>query len=227
MEIKNFACVGAGLIGQGWATIFSSKGFQVILQDVTEDILESAVKKITSNLMFFEAKDLLRPGEADAALKRIKTITNIAEAVGNADYVQESVLDNYDIKKPVFKEMDASAPNHAILASSSSGLLMSEIQKVTTRPERCVLVHPILPAHLIPAVEVVGGEQTSQDTVKAAHDTMKKLGKMPVLLNKEVPGYIVNRLQAALLREAIDLVDKGVASAEDVDKEWKLSVQKP
>ena len=224
MEIKIFACVGAGLIGQGWATIFSSKGFQVILQDVTEDILESAIKHITSNLMFFEAKDLLRPGEADAALKRIKTTTHIAEAVGNADYVQESVLDNYDTKKPVFKEMDASAPDHTILASSSSGLLMSEIQKVTTRPERCVLVHPILPAHLIPLVEIVGGEKTSQETIKTAYECMKKLGKTPVLLNKEVPGYIVNRLQAALLREAIDLVDKGVASAEDVDKAFCMGI---
>ena len=224
MDIKNFACVGAGLIGQGWATIFSSKGFQVILQDVTEDILESAVKRIRSNLMFFEANDLLRPGEADSALKRIKTTTHIAEAVGHADYVQESVLDNYDTKKPVFKDMDASAPDHTILASSSSGLLMSEIQKVTTRPERCVLVHPILPAHLIPTVEVVGGEQTSQDTIKVAYDTMKKLGKAPVLLNKEVSGYIVNRLQAALLREAIDLVDKGVASAEDVDRAFCMGI---
>jgi len=224
MEIKFFACVGAGLIGQGWATIFSSKGFQVILQDVTEDILESAIKHITSNLMFFEAKDLLRPGEADATLKRIKTTTHIAEAVGNADYVQESVLDNYDLKKRVFKEMDTSAPNHAILASSSSGLLMSEIQKVTTRPERCVLVHPILPAHLIPTVEIVGGEQTSHETIKMSYECMKNLGKTPVLLNREVPGYIVNRLQAALLREAIDLVDKGVASAEDVDKAFCMGI---
>jgi len=110
------------------------------------------------------------------------------------------------------------------LASSASGLLMTEIQKVTTRPERCVLAHPVLPAHLIPLVEIVGGEHTSPSTVKATRDFMKSIGKTPVVLNREVPGYIVNRLQAALLREAIDLVHKGVASASDVDTAFCMGI---
>jgi 3-hydroxypropionate dehydrogenase (NADP+) len=224
MDIKNFACVGAGLIGQGWATLFSSKGFPVVLQDVTEDIVEGAVRRVGSNLKFLEAKKVLKRGEGNAALKRIKTTTQIAEAVVSADYVQESVPDNYDLKKKVFKKIDALAPERAILASSASGLLMTEIQKVTTRPERCVLAHPMLPVHLIPLVEIVGGEQTSRETIEATREAMKKLGKAPVLLNREVPGYIVNRLQAALLREAIDLVDKGVASAEDVDKAFCVGI---
>ena len=218
MEINKVVCVGAGLIGQGWATLFSSKGFEVILQDVNETILEQSVSAVRSNLMFLEANNFLRKNESAAALKRIKTRTSIGEAVAHADYVQESVLDNYDLKRKVFKEMDKAAPDHAILASSSSGLLMTEIQRVTTRPHRCVLVHPVLPLYLLPLVEIVGGEQTSAETVMAAYDFMKRLGKSPVLLKREVPGYIVNRLQAALLREAIDLVDKGVASPEDVDK---------
>jgi len=218
MDISKVSCVGAGLIGQGWATLFSSKGLEVTLQDVTEAILDNAVRRVTSNLMFLEANSLLRQGEANAALKRIKTTTHIAEAVGNVHYVQESVPDNYDLKKQIFKEMDAVVPDKVILASSASGLMMTEIQKVTTRPERCVLAHPMLPAHLIPLVEIVGGQQTSRETVKATHELMKELGKTPIVLEREIPGYIVNRLQAALLREAIDLVDKGVASAEDVDK---------
>ncbi len=224
MDIKNFACVGAGLIGQGWATLFSSRGFQVVLQDVTEDILDDAVRRVTSNLKFLEAKDVLRQGEANVALGRIKTTTQIAEAVVCADYVQESVPDNYDLKKYVFEEIGALAPEQAIMASSASGLLMTEIQKVTTRPERCVLAHPMLPVHLIPLVEIVGGEQTSRETIETTCEAMKMLGKSPVLLNREVPGYIVNRLQAALLREAIDLVDKGVASAEDVDKAFCMGI---
>jgi len=224
MDISKVSCVGAGLIGQGWATLFSSKGFEVTLQDVAEAILEKAVRGVTSNLTFMEANNLLRRGEANAALKRIKTTTHIAEAVSHVDYVQESVPDNYDAKRQVFKEMDAVAPNHAILASSASGLLMTEIQKGTARPQRCVLAHPMLPAHLIPTVEIVGGEQTSRETVKATYDFMKELGKTPVVLNREVPGYIVNRLQAALLREAIDLVDKGIASAEDVDKAFCMGI---
>ena len=218
MEINKVVCVGAGLIGQGWATLFSSKGFEVILQDLNETILKQSVVAVRSNLRFLEAIHFLKKKESDAALKRIKTGTSIGEAVAHADYVQESVLDNYDLKRKVFKEMDRAAPDHAILASSSSGLLMTEIKRVTTRPHRCVLVHPILPLYLLPLVEIVGGEQTSAETVMAAYDFMKRLGKSPVSLKREVPGYIVNRLQAALLREAIDLVDKGVASPEDVDK---------
>jgi len=117
-----------------------------------------------------------------------------------------------------FEEMDAAAPVHAILASSASGLLMTDIQEVTTRPERCVLVHPILPVHLIPIVEIAGGKNTSPITIQKACEFMERMGKSPVVLRREVPGYIINRLQAALLREAIDLVDKGVASPEEVDK---------
>ncbi|MGZ3569786.1 MAG: 3-hydroxyacyl-CoA dehydrogenase NAD-binding domain-containing protein, partial [Thermodesulfobacteriota bacterium] len=167
---------------------------------------------------------LLKAGEADLAMKKIKIRTLIGEAVRDADYVQESVPDNYDFKKQVFREMDIAAPNHAILASSSSGLLMTEIQKATMKPQRCVLVHPALPVYLLPLVEIVGGEQTVRQTETVAFDFMKSLGKTPVLLKREVPGYIINLLQAALLREAIDLFDKGVASAEDVDKDFCMGI---
>jgi 3-hydroxyacyl-CoA dehydrogenase len=224
MDIHKVVCVGAGLIGQGWATLFSSAGLEVILQDVTETVLEKAIKGVKSNLTFLEAKNLLKQGEAEAALKRIKTSRLIGEAVRDADYVQESVPDHYDFKKQVFREMDVAAPDHAILASSSSGLLMTEIQKVTRKPGRCVLAHPVLPVFLIPLVEIAGGEQTSRDTLTATYDFMKRLGKVPVLLKREVPGYIVNRFQAALLREAIDLIDKDIVSAEDVDKAFCMGI---
>ncbi|HEA66390.1 MAG TPA: 3-hydroxyacyl-CoA dehydrogenase family protein [Desulfobacterales bacterium] len=217
MDTWRIACVGAGLIGQGWTTLFSSKGYQVILQDVSKTALEDSLRAINKNLMFLEAKTILKPGEAAAAMARIKTNTDISESADSADYVQESVFDDLQLKSRVFKEIDMAVPDHAIIASSSSGLVMTEIQKATTRPERCVLVHPLLPVYLIPVVEIVGGEQTSPKTVKSSAELMRRLGKIPILLQKEVPGYIVNRLQAALLREAIDLVHKGVASAEDVD----------
>jgi len=224
METHKVACVGAGLIGQEWATLFSSKGLEVVLQDLSETVLEKSIRSIRSNLQFLEKSNLLRKGETEAALKRIKISRVIGEAVCQADYVQESVPDDYELKKQVFREMDASAPDHAVLASSSSGLLMTEIQKVTTKPRRCVLVHPVLPVYLIPLVEIVGGAETSRETLIAAHDFMKNLGKVPVLLKREVSGYIVNRLQAALLREAVDLVDKDVASAEDVDKAFRVGI---
>jgi 3-hydroxypropionate dehydrogenase (NADP+) len=224
MTIRKVACVGAGLIGEGWATLFSSAGLEVALQDVSEAVLEKALGGVRSNLLFLEANNFLKQGAAQAALNKIEMKTLIGEAVGHADYVQESVPDDYAIKKRVFKELDGAAPDHAILASSSSGLLMTEIQKATTRPERCVLVHPVLPLYLIPLVEIAGGQQTSRETVIAADDFMKRLGKVPVLLKREVPGYIINRFQAALVREAIDLVDKGVASAEEVDKAFCMGI---
>ena len=223
-DIHKVACVGSGLIGQEWATLFSSKGYEVVLQDLSDAVLEKSLIGVKLNLQFLEARDLLRSGEAEAALKRIKMSNSIGEAVDHADYVQESVPDDYDLKKRVFKEMDSMAPDRALLASSSSGLLMTEIQKVVMRPGRCVLVHPVLPLYLIPLVEIAGGGQTSRETLIAADDFMKRLGKVPVLLKREVSGYIVNRLQAALLREAVDLVDKDVASAEDVDKAFCMGI---
>jgi 3-hydroxyacyl-CoA dehydrogenase len=224
MEIQRVACVGAGLIGRGWATIFAAKGFDVILHDIDTAVLREAVRVIRENIAFLEESGFLKKGAVAPSCDRIETTTNLAEAIQAADYVQESVFDDYPIKKEVFKEMDAVAPESAILASSASGLLMTEIQRVTKRPERCVLVHPILPVHLIPVVEIVGGEKTSAGSVEAACALMRRLGKTPVLLKREVPGYIVNRLQAALLREAIDLVAKGVATVEDVDRAFCMGI---
>ena len=218
MNVEIVACIGAGLIGQGWATVFSAKGYSVVLQDIRKGILDNALQRISSNLEFLSKHNLLIDTDVASAIKRIETTTSVAAASQHADYVQESVLEDYPLKKEVFNKIDASAPEHAILASSTSGLLMTEIQKATNRPDRCVLVHPVLPVHLIPVVEIAGGAKTSLETIEIAGQLMKELGKTTVMLKREVPGYIVNRLQAALLREAIDLVDKGVATAEDVDR---------
>ena len=222
--IKKTACIGAGLIGQSWATLFSAKGYDVFLQDINDEILEDARNKILINLDFLESNRMIIQGEAETAFKRIVTTTDIAEAVRDADYIQESVPDNYDLKKKVFRDMDSLAPDHTVLASSASGLMMSKIQSSVRKPERCVLAHPALPVHLIPLVEIVGGRLTSRETVEKAFEFMTKLGKTPVLLKKEVPGYIINRLQAALMREAIDLVDNGVADAEDIDMAFTMGI---
>ena len=217
-NIQNVACVGSGLIGQGWATLFAAAGYGVTMQDLSDDKLKSAAGQVDLNLKFLEDNGRIPKEKAAEASQRIRTTLSLAEAVNGADYVLESVPDNYPAKKTVFKKMDALAPPDTILASSSSGLLMSEIQTVVARPGRCVLVHPFLPVHLLPLVEVVGGEQTVPATVEITCRLMEKIGKTPVRLQKEVSGYIVNRLQAAILREAIDLVASGVASAEEVDQ---------
>jgi 3-hydroxypropionate dehydrogenase (NADP+) len=223
-DVRKVACIGAGLIGQGWATVFSSRGFDVVLQDVADSILQNSLRRIESNLRFLEAHGLLKKGEAKASLNRIRTATDVGDAVREADYVQESVPDHYPAKERVFREMDARAPDRTILASSSSGLMMTEIQKVTRNPGRCLLAHPCLPVHLIPLVEIAGGRQTLPETVKATYELMKGVGKVPVVLKKEVPGYIVNRFQAALVREAIDLVDKGVATPEEIDRAFCFGI---
>ena len=222
-NIKNITIIGAGLIGQGWATVFSSRGYALRLHDRDESVLENALGQIKLNLLFLEANDLLKAGQADTALKQIRVTGNLAEAVSDADYIQEAVFDDYEVKKRIFTDLDAQAPKTAILASSTSGLLMTEIQKVVTEPGRCVLAHPYLPVHLMPLVEVVGGAQTSPEALATTFSFMENIGKTPVLLKKEVPGYIVNRLQSALLREAIDLVDSGVADAEQVDRAFCIS----
>jgi 3-hydroxypropionate dehydrogenase (NADP+) len=151
-------------------------------------------------------------------LARITTTTSIEDAVGAADYVQESVFESYEVKKETFRKMDRTAPANTILATSSSGLLMTEIQKATMKPERCVIANPWNPPYLMPLVEVVPGEETSKETIEVTCELMQRVGQVPVVLRKEIPGFIGNRLQWALWREVIDLVDKGVASVEDVEK---------
>ena len=217
-DIKNVACVGSGLIGQGWATLFAAAGYAVSMQDLSDDKLKDAGEQVSLNLRLLEDNGRLYHDTAAGAYKHLHTTLSLAEAVNRADYIQESIPDDYAVKKTVFKKMDALAAGDTILASSSSGLLMSEIQTGLGRPDRCVLVHPCLPVHLIPLVEVVGGDQTTPETVETTCHLMEKIGKTPVRLKKEVSGYIVNRLQAAILREAVDLVANGIANAEEVDQ---------
>jgi len=217
MRFRKIACVGSGLVGHSWATLFAIKEYPVTIQDVDRDLLERALSRIRSNINFLVDKKLIARSHAETAMKNIQATTSIQEAVGEADYVQESVYENYEVKRKVFAKMDEINPR-AILASSSSGLLITQIQKATKRPARCLIAHPFNPPHLIPLVELVPGEKTSAQTVEATAEFMRRLGKTPIILRKEVPGHIANRLSAALWREALDLIDKGVASVEDVDK---------
>jgi len=215
--VKNITCVGCGLVGQGWATLFALSGYQVILEDVDEKRLDDAIKRIARQMHFLEESGLA--SGAEKALTRIRRTTMLSEAVAKADYVQESVYESYAAKKEIYGKMDKVAKPEVILASSSSGLMMTEIQKAAEHhPERCIVVHPWNPSYLVPLVELSPGEKTSQNTTERTYKLMQDIGKVPVVLRKEVPGFIANRLSAALWREALNLVDTGVASAEDVDK---------
>ncbi|MFP3950692.1 MAG: 3-hydroxyacyl-CoA dehydrogenase NAD-binding domain-containing protein [Candidatus Bathyarchaeia archaeon] len=215
--IECIACVGSGLIGQGWATIFAVNGYDVVMQDIDEKVLEDAEKRVGAHISTLYEAGLAE--DEDTPLERVAITQSLEEAVSEADFVQESVYESYEVKRPLFSEMDSLAPREVILASSTSGLKMTNIARDMERyPGRALVAHPWNPVHLVPLVELCPGEKTRQETVDITYNLMEDIGRVPVKLRKEVPGFIANRLSAALWREALDLVDRGVASVEDVDK---------
>lgn len=218
VDIKTVAVIGGGTIGTGWVTLFAMKGYNVNLYSRKAETRERSVQLFKSNVGFMANKNVIGKKTAEDSLTRVCLFEEMKPAVEQADFVIESVADDPALKKALFRELDTLSREEVILASSSSGLLMTEIQKVTERPERCIIAHPWNPPHLIPLVEVVPGENTAPETTELTYNFMLSLGKVPVLVKKEVNGYIGNRLAAALWREAIDLVQKGVATVEDVDK---------
>ncbi len=217
-EITNVGILGTGTIGSSWATFFACKGLKVKMFDIDSAILGTGVQKAKGNLEALVGYGLIQESIVDELKRNIHPVDSVAQLLEETDYVQESTLENYEVKTKVFSELDDIASPQAVLASSSSGLLMSEIQKATKTPGRCLIAHPFNPPHLIPLVELVPGKQTNLQVVDNVKVFFESLGKIPVVLKKEANGHIANRLAAALWREAIDLVITGVASVEDVDK---------
>ncbi len=217
VNIKNVTCIGAGTIGHSWATLFAAKGYNVTVYDVNQKILKTAMERVKFSVDFLAEKGLISKEDVEEVLNNINTTTDMKECVKEADYIQESVSENYDIKKEVFSEIDK-INDITIIASSTSGLLMTKIQKVTKKPERCIVAHPWNPPLLLKLVELVPGKETSEETTQITYNFMEKLDKIPVVVKKEVPGFIGNRLQGALWREALSLIDNGVASVEDIDR---------
>jgi 3-hydroxypropionate dehydrogenase (NADP+) len=217
LKVKNIACIGVGTIGHSWATLFAIKGYNVAVYDMSPELIKSAMERIKSSAEFLADNGLIAKNDAASALNRITLTESIAECVSDADYVQESAFESYDVKKKIFSEVDKENDS-AIIGTSSSGLLMTEIQKAASKPERCLVAHPWNPPLLLRLVELVPGEKTSEETVEITYQFMETLDKIPVKVKKEVPGFIGNRLQAALWREALNLVNSGVASVEDVDR---------
>jgi 3-hydroxypropionate dehydrogenase (NADP+) len=217
LDIRKVGCIGLGTIGHSWAALFALKGYDVAVWDIDQNLTKTVIERVKLSTEFLAEKDVITRRDAEVALTRIKIRDNISQCVADADYVQESTFENYEVKKEVFSKVDE-ANDTALIATSSSGLLMTEIQKSTKKPERCIVAHPWNPPLLLKLIEVVPGKETSEQTVQATHQFMQKLGKIPVVVRKEVPGFIGNRLQAALWREALNLVANGVATVEDVDR---------
>jgi 3-hydroxyacyl-CoA dehydrogenase len=217
-KFERIGILGTGTIGISWASFYASKGMEVKLFDTNNDSLDRSLAKIKENLEHLQKSGLADKKTIKKAQKKLMPVNSIADLVENVEFVHESTSENYDVKKEVFSLMDKFSSPSTIIASSSSGLLMTEIQKVMKNPQRSLIAHPFNPPHLVPLVELVPGKQTDSETIKIIYNFYRGLGKIPVILKKEVPGHIANRLAAALWREAIDLVASGVASVEDVDK---------
>jgi 3-hydroxyacyl-CoA dehydrogenase len=213
--IRRVAIIGTGVIGASWTALFLAKGLEVTATDIAPNA-EAALRR------FIEAAwpALERLGLAPGASQSKLTFTSdLAAAVRGADLVQENGPERIDFKKKLYGQLDELLPPDVIIASSSSGLTMSEIQSgAASHPERCVIAHPFNPPHLVPLVEIVGGAKTSEETIERASEFYTALGKQTVRLHKEVPGHVANRLQAALAREVYYLVGEGVVSVTDVDK---------
>ena len=216
-DIKKVVCIGGGTIGASWATYYLWKGLNVYIQDINEEALERAKELIKSNMNFLVEKGIITKEMRQEAEKQAVYTVDIKEALTGAQFVQESAFESYEVKQKIVSELDEYAPE-AIYASSSSGLLISEIQKLSKFPERCIIAHPFNPPHLIPLVEIVKGEKTSDQTATIAYDFFKSIDKEPIIVDKEVPGHVANRISMAVWREAADLVLNGVCSVEDVDK---------
>jgi len=211
------ACIGSGLVGQGWAALFAVNGYDVVLHDITEEKLVEAKERTVHHINTLVDAGLAQG--VDEAVARLSSTTSLEEALDGADFVIESVFKSLDVKCPLYAEMDAMAPADVVFASSTSGYMMSDIARdMKHYPERAIVAHPWNPVHLVPLVELSPGEKTSQGTVDLAYRVMEDIGRVPVVLKKEVLGLIANRLSAVLWREALNLVDEGVASVEDVDK---------
>ena len=217
-DIRKITVLGGGVIGSSWSTYFLWKGLDVTIYDVNDGALALARDRLASNLAYLNEKKVISKSKANAFLKKAVFTADIRDALKNAQFVQESGPENYEVKQSLVAALDEHGPADAIFASSTSGLLITEIAKFSKHPERCIGAHPYNPPHLIPLVEINRGDRTAPAFLLKAYGFYKSIGKEPVILKKEALGFISNRLQIALYREAVDLVLRGVCSVEDIDK---------
>ena len=216
-EIQRVAVIGTGLMGHGIAQAFAVKGYEVNLLSRNKDSLKKAVKEIEWSLGKFVKKGAISNGEAEAALSRIMTTTSYGDAVGDVDLALESVSESMELKRRVFSKIDEYAPSHAIIATNTSTLSVTEMGKATGRPERTVGMHWFIPPQLTQLIEVIRGKDTSNNTLNVIMDVSRKLGKTPILCKKDARGFIVSRILVAVFNEAFWTYSRGEASMEAID----------
>lgn len=222
--ITRIAVVGAGLMGHGIAQDFALAGYPVSLHDIGDDRLRQALASIRTNLHALATIGRVTPAQVASVPAAIRTTTVLRDAVAEADVVIEAVLEDLALKQRVFAELDRLCPPHTLLASNTSSFLPSSYAAATQRPEKVLGAHYFNPPYLIPLVELIRSAATSEETVTAMYDLLITVGKQPIVEQKEVPGFVANRLQAALLQEALWLVQHGVATPQDVDRAITTSI---
>jgi len=211
--VRRIAIVGTGVIGASWAAEFLARGFDVVATDPAPNAEANLRKYIDAAWPALTTMGLSKK----ASRERLNFTADMKKALSDADLVQENGPERPDFKIKLFSDMDAATPPDSIIASSSSGITMSVMQSACQHPERCVIGHPFNPPHLIPLVEVVGGSKTSPEAIRRAMDFYASIGKKPIHLRKEVVGHVANRLQAALYREIVYLIEQGVLDVADSD----------
>ena len=211
------AVIGSGFVGRAWAISFARAGCEVALWDQDKDAPGKAVAYIERLLPDLEANDLLNGGAAGEVAARVHVAPTLESALEGVVHVQENTPEDVEVKRAVFSRLDAAAPAEAVLASSTSAILPSAFTENLKGRARCLVVHPINPPYLIPAAEVVPAPWTDPSTVERAAEFLRSAGHAPIVMKREIDGFVMNRLQGALLEEAFRLVDQGYAGVEDVD----------
>ena len=222
LVVNRAAFIGSGLIGTGLAVNAALAGVETAVQ--TRRQIELCKVRVADNLAYLVEKGVITSAQKQAAEIRLVFTTSIEEAASKAEFIQESVAEKLELKHDIIAQIEQYAPADAIIATSTSGLSISDIFTKAEHPERCLGGHPYLPAHLIPLIEITKSDKTSDLSAQKAMDFFTAIGKMPVLLNKESIGFIANRLQSAIHREIVDIVMNGICSVEDVDKALVYSV---
>jgi len=216
-DIHRMAVIGSGVMGHGITEIYALNGYPITMMDINDEYLQKGMRQIRAELRTLVSNEFITERESEEALNRVSTTTSIEDAAQECDFVTEAVTENLKMKREVFAQLESHAPEDAILATNTSGLMITKIAQGLKRPDRVIGTHFSVPPHIVPGVEIIRGRKTSDQTFRISYDLMKKIGKVPFVVKKEIDGFLLNRLQLALGREAFYLVEKGVATIEDVD----------
>lgn len=216
-DVNQVGVVGGGTMGFGIAINFALGGYSTVISDLSDEVLKRSIANIKSALNLFVEEELITREQADDAGDRIKTTTDLAEVAKDSDFITEAIVERSQDKRELFNRLDKLCPRHTILASNTSGLVLSDFGSDVARQDKLVITHYFTPPHIVPGVEVAKGPGTSGETYDITCDLMDRSGKIPIRLRKELPGYLLNRLQDAMRGEALRLWAEGMASAEDIE----------